>query len=386
MSKYIDTAVNDELARVRDASEGGRNNACNKAAYHLGRLVEAGDLDPDEIVELLLEAAYVSHSTSAEDAKPALKVELRATIESGLRAGQKNPKIVDADFVDREQGMAEVEDEVMDHQEEFLAVPRKGHRGHRMTLTMVALYKLAMEQGTTRDIRAPYRKILLYGGIGSFTTVKKAIDNLVEEGYIKPVGQHDASRATAFRLTRPEAVRTCSTPPPHPGVQEHYTYAQVGHDAFQTKALGTMGLRILGLLEAHPGEWLSQSEVARRLGVASTSINRHVQPDRPLVTHGLIERDSIGRLRYATTPTTAVLDTVAFAMRTAGTTDRRRRAAVRYYQRTGWLTEDLHWIDQATGVPTNRRADWLAPRTTTTHAIRSDRRAGTTGQDVEDVA
>ncbi len=82
-SRYADAAINSEVSRVLTAPQGDRNNALNKAAYYLGRLVGGGVLDQAEVTEVLTDAAL---QAGLEDG------ETKATITSGLAAGVKNPR------------------------------------------------------------------------------------------------------------------------------------------------------------------------------------------------------------------------------------------------------------------------------------------------------
>lgn len=82
-SPYAKTALKNELDRILSASEGGRNNALNKAAFNLGQLVAGGMLDESEVVSGLLDAAS---SSGLKDS------EAKATINSGLGAGKQRPR------------------------------------------------------------------------------------------------------------------------------------------------------------------------------------------------------------------------------------------------------------------------------------------------------
>ena len=65
-----------------DAPMGGRNEALNRHAYYMGRMIGAGLLDEREAAETLYGAA---RSAGLEHA------EIRATIHSGFLSGRKNP-------------------------------------------------------------------------------------------------------------------------------------------------------------------------------------------------------------------------------------------------------------------------------------------------------
>ncbi|MEP7338165.1 MAG: DUF927 domain-containing protein, partial [Acidobacteriota bacterium] len=82
-SSYADAAINGEVSRVLSAPQGDRNNALNKAAYYLGRLVGGGVLDQAEVTDALTDAALQAGLEEGET---------NATINSGLTAGAKKPR------------------------------------------------------------------------------------------------------------------------------------------------------------------------------------------------------------------------------------------------------------------------------------------------------
>lgn len=82
---YAEAALRDETARVRDASEGMRNDSLNRAAFSLAQFLESGLLTEDEIVDALNEAA------GGVGLGPA---EIRGTLRSGIRAGKNEPRAI----------------------------------------------------------------------------------------------------------------------------------------------------------------------------------------------------------------------------------------------------------------------------------------------------
>lgn len=88
---YAQAALQGEEARVREAVNGQRNSALNKAAYNLGRLVGAGTLPAEVATDALYEAASVHFGPTKNDMTPG---EARATIRSGLAAGTRKPRNV----------------------------------------------------------------------------------------------------------------------------------------------------------------------------------------------------------------------------------------------------------------------------------------------------
>ena len=82
---YATKALDDECQAVALAPDGEQNETLNTAAFNLGQLVGASVLDRSEVERRLLEAAagYVHKDGEAQ---------ARATIRSGLNAGQNQPR------------------------------------------------------------------------------------------------------------------------------------------------------------------------------------------------------------------------------------------------------------------------------------------------------
>lgn len=81
--KYLDSAIDREVAEVRDAAEGTRNDQLNRSAFSLGQLVASGELSESTVVTVLREAARACGLSESET---------DATITSGLTAGAKEPR------------------------------------------------------------------------------------------------------------------------------------------------------------------------------------------------------------------------------------------------------------------------------------------------------
>jgi hypothetical protein len=82
---YAMAALSGELEKLATADTGTRNNTLNTAAYSLGQLVGAGLLNRAEVESRLLSVAL---STGLDER------EAQATVASGLRAGEKQPRSV----------------------------------------------------------------------------------------------------------------------------------------------------------------------------------------------------------------------------------------------------------------------------------------------------
>ena len=82
---YATKALDDECQAVALAPDGEQNETLNTAAFNLGQLVGAGVLDRSEVERCLLDAAagYVQKDGEAQ---------ARKTIQSGLNAGQNQPR------------------------------------------------------------------------------------------------------------------------------------------------------------------------------------------------------------------------------------------------------------------------------------------------------
>ena len=82
-SGYAAAALSAEAQRVRDAPAGRRNDTLNAAAFSLGTLVGAGELDHDQVRAELLRAAEAIGLGDRE---------AESAVNSGLRAGAAQPR------------------------------------------------------------------------------------------------------------------------------------------------------------------------------------------------------------------------------------------------------------------------------------------------------
>ncbi len=88
---YADTALLQEVHRVRTATPGARNDQLNRAAFSLGQLVAGGELDRGTVTEQLTAAAKLAGDGGrGEDRK------IAGTISSGLTAGAQHPRTAPA--------------------------------------------------------------------------------------------------------------------------------------------------------------------------------------------------------------------------------------------------------------------------------------------------
>ncbi len=87
---YVERAVGAELAALRVAMPGERNNVLNTAAFAIGQFVGAGHLEEADAQAMLVEAMQ-------ECGIPADERKALGTIKSGLTAGQKGPRTIPMD-------------------------------------------------------------------------------------------------------------------------------------------------------------------------------------------------------------------------------------------------------------------------------------------------
>jgi putative DNA primase/helicase len=81
--RWAAAALDGEVAKVRAAREGARNNTLNDAAFALGQLVSGGYLTEDDVMASLVDAARGAGLPERE---------ARITAESGMMAGREHPR------------------------------------------------------------------------------------------------------------------------------------------------------------------------------------------------------------------------------------------------------------------------------------------------------
>lgn len=85
---YVRKALQGEGDRIREATEGERTFALNKAGYCLGRLIGAGALPEDVAEAALMDAATVHFGAD----RPVTPAEARASVRGGIAAGKRRPR------------------------------------------------------------------------------------------------------------------------------------------------------------------------------------------------------------------------------------------------------------------------------------------------------
>jgi len=87
--RYVQAAFDGELSALAKAANGTRNDALNRAAFNLGQLVGGGYLSEDQVRNALFAKACESGYVGDDGETVA-----RKTIESGLRDGMANPRVI----------------------------------------------------------------------------------------------------------------------------------------------------------------------------------------------------------------------------------------------------------------------------------------------------
>lgn len=87
LSAYVEAGVEAELAKVRGAGKGGRNNLLNEAAFALGQMAGAGWLSEADAAGWLEGAAHDCGLVKDDGLR-----QVRATIRSGLGKGRLKPR------------------------------------------------------------------------------------------------------------------------------------------------------------------------------------------------------------------------------------------------------------------------------------------------------
>jgi hypothetical protein len=100
---YVHAALDNEIDNIHASSEGHRNDTLNKSAFALGQLVGGGYLDRERVRTALAAAASAVGLPDAE---------ARATIESGLSAGEQEPRnLTDIERGEQDTAQEEAKDE-----------------------------------------------------------------------------------------------------------------------------------------------------------------------------------------------------------------------------------------------------------------------------------
>lgn len=107
--KYVEKAVKDEIDCLSSTAKGRRNNQLNKSAFNLGQLVPSGLL-PQNRAETELYDACLVNGLVQDDGEPSV----RATIDSGLRAGMALPRDIPANAVESSRTFARAAIETID--------------------------------------------------------------------------------------------------------------------------------------------------------------------------------------------------------------------------------------------------------------------------------
>lgn len=355
---YGKAALTRELRRVRNSKPGTRNDSLNRAGFSLGTLV------PDHLDEAFARAALTDAALittpDAKDDDPLADHEIEATISSGMAAGMDQPRDVPDGYADRSDFLGKIDIIAR----AFESTPMGGWAGRRMKRIFPAILQIAYQTGGTSNLALPISKLVIYSGMGNRGGISVGLSDLVAAGWITVRSPGGPGHATRYDVHLPSAMAELQGQDAptlfNPGQWCRPAVATVGHDAGRPQGLGPAGMRIWQYLATSVSQWHKQADVARALGLHPSTVSRHLQPDRPLVRLGLIERNERGRVQATGEADLTALDRAAKKLFTLGRRDRDRARLVRYFQAEGFLTDDLRWIDPADGTIGNL-ADWLVP-------------------------
>jgi hypothetical protein len=90
MRAYCLKALADEVADVAATLPGNQSNRLNEAARKLGELIQPSGLSADELITSLIAAA--EKWTNDPEREPWTREQIRAAIDSGIRAGMEHPR------------------------------------------------------------------------------------------------------------------------------------------------------------------------------------------------------------------------------------------------------------------------------------------------------
>lgn len=182
LSAYLQAAVNGEVTRLVNTTEGSRNHTLNAAAFSLGQLIAGAGLDEPTVIEALTAAAQAAGLEASETA---------ATIRSGIRAGKDTPRAV-----------PEPETTTYTPLDPFdTNIPRTGREGRTVALTSAATIKVRPVKWLWTDKIALGTLALLAGreGIGK-STVAYDIAGAITRGVL-PGCYHGQPRAVIVAAT-----------------------------------------------------------------------------------------------------------------------------------------------------------------------------------------
>lgn len=353
MSSYGESALRQACDAVRSARIGSRNDELFKQGAAMWGLVASGFLEDDEVRELLHEAAEIAFQRGEYRSRSDTLQEIRQTLSQARKRGMSQPRAGAESFRNR----ADARSAVASARESFLRIPFDGRTGKRITPVFLALCDIAEQQGGPRSIAASQTKLRVLAGQSCVKITRRALRELQDLGLIRRCTAATRSSSTQYDLVLD--VQSTPTPHPTPDSGSGGVHAQFGHDAFHADGLNVTGLRILIALHRASPDWLSQTAVARSTGLCASTVSRHVRADWPLVHDGLVERNDRGAVRSGAAVTQDLLDQIAARLGTAGRGNQRREREADRLRRDGYLDTDNVWIDQRTGDPTGRSADWL---------------------------
>lgn len=363
---YGRKALHLEASTVRGAKQGTRHDTLNRSAFNIGQLVAAHQVDEDEATGVLYDAAVTAFGTDNRETGTS-ESEIAAVLRDGLAAGMERPRVVPPPYETPEDAQRDLDR----YAEAARRMSAGGWRGQRTRRVMGAVITIARGQSRTRDVGFGVTRLMIEAGISSRGLAHRGCRELVEDGWLRERKRSDGHHPSTYDLTIPPCSSTTykatqsrydqTRPGPPPGPLVRTDNARItGHDALRREALGTIGGLIWQTLTDDLGTWATQASVARTLQVCASTVGRHTRDLRPLIKHGLVERNPKGRIRAAFPYNVGLLDEIATLHRTRGRRDKQRTRLIRWYQAHGLLDDDLYWIAQDTGQRLSR-AHWLDP-------------------------
>lgn len=344
---YVLRVLQDECSSVRTTEKGDRNDRLFRAALAVGSVLHLRSHEDDFIFAELVDAALIVGL--AED-------EAMDTVRSGLRAGQADPRDIRRAF--------RSQTDVHDFLDVLEAAVREagwsGHEGKRELMVLRGLIQIAREVGRT-TVSASVSRIMVTVGTKSNRVVLRALHDLVESPWLTLVDRGGPTRSARYKLLLPTSRSDTAPHPPGEPQCQYAMPAPLSHDAFRKRALDKAGWRIVDWLAVHPG-WHRQSEVARGLGVSSSTVWRQVREERgTLVKLGVVERSirRRGSIRLSPFVNGEYLLMIARNQRTEGVGREQQARLLAWYRAQGYLDEHNRWVNAATEESLPFSPEWL---------------------------
>lgn len=176
ITQWAWSALVDECNQVASARRGRRNDTLFKAACRIGEIIAGQGLGKDVASDLLAEAAAQAGLGQEEIAE---------TLASGVAKGEANPRRPPPTFAGRTEALDHLglmRAQLLQEGPEGKGWP--GHKGKRMFVVLEGMIRIAMRAGGPGNFAAGLRRIAVESGVGSLSTVHRAIAELKESGIV----------------------------------------------------------------------------------------------------------------------------------------------------------------------------------------------------------